>query len=318
MHIVEMSKDLKEYLDTAKDIRAIVHSVYKEVINLVDVSGNLIVLLSSERDIEPMCAMVQCNSSEINSIKIDDEVILNEKGFFFKRLNRLLEIDNAIIWNQSPMYKGAINSPLERNKKLEELKQLLLEKGVNSGLLGIINMLSFDLGIEYLEPDCESNNDYIDFIIPRIVMFLNRILNKEYGEAIELLPKIIGFGPGLTPSTDDILAGVVVSLVYSSNIIDLDSRAVVDDFAWKLYKISIGRTTKVSERMLWHASRGEVSKSYRELIRNVFFKQESNFEKVVIDVINHGASSGSDFLLGVYLINKILLMNREVCENDKI
>lgn len=73
--------------------------------------------------------------------------------------------------------------------------------------------------------------------------------------------ELIGWGPGLTPSGDDVLAGVLAGLrALASAVGDVSTvSATLDAVGPGLVQQATGRTTDVSLALLDHATRGEVA-----------------------------------------------------------
>ena len=81
--------------------------------------------------------------------------------------------------------------------------------------------------------------------------------------------ELIGRGPGLTPSGDDVLAGVLAGLrVLASAVGDVSSLlASLDAAGPDLVRQATGRTTDVSLALLDHATRGEVAAPAGDLLQ---------------------------------------------------
>ncbi len=81
------------------------------------------------------------------------------------------------------------------------------------------------------------------------------VRSGAYAEASDMLVALIGLGPGLTPSGDDLLAGLAASLVWQSR-----RSAFVGEFAQLLLNMVIAvapsRTNLISARLLWYACQG--------------------------------------------------------------
>lgn len=111
--------------------------------------------------------------------------------------------------------------------------------------------------------------------------------------------RIIGMGPGLTPSGDDFLAGMIcVSITLAQNWPE------ISDFAENVARIileeSIGKTTTVSISMIEDAANGEMSEPAVNFICSVLLKD--NIEQIKYftkEVTSMGGSSGEDLLNGI-------------------
>jgi len=149
-------------------------------------------------------------------------------------------------------------------------------------------------------------NDYGEFIIDRLDAFLKSIQSCAIKSAGENVKKIVGFGPGLTPSVDDFLAGLMSGLYYLSYYYKLNHNQV-DKMNQMLALSTIGKTTVISEQMIQNAANGQVSNHYRNLLLALHFRIDLKVEAIVKANLDYGETSGTDFMLGVYMINKMLM-----------
>lgn len=112
--------------------------------------------------------------------------------------------------------------------------------------------------------------------------------------------RLVGAGPGLTPSGDDVLVGLLAALLrgggsspHSASVASWVSAAVVNNAR---------RTTDISRHYLRLAARGHFGEPLSELVDAVVVGADA---QVVAgradDVLSVGASSGADAALGVLL-----------------
>ena len=113
---------------------------------------------------------------------------------------------------------------------------------------------------------------------------------------------LVGLGPGLTPSGDDLLAGVLLALSVAGH-----GWPLVDSPASTLGKVVIGRaasgTNRVSAAMLGQAARGLGSEASHRLIQALL--EEEHEDDKAIDAVRQlaaiGHTSGWDTLVGILL-----------------
>ncbi|GAU77092.1 DUF2877 domain-containing protein [Fusibacter sp. 3D3] len=303
-----LSRDLKAYLESCRKSEGKIHSVFKDALNIQTANGELISILTAGKDIEPMSALISAQPREMKGFYQDDPVELSSKGILFKNNNKWLSIEKSKVWHPEISIQGERHSIEAQKRCVEDIKQKLVEEDLTIGLSPLIHYLTFNEGVQLLNKDSPALNEYCDFIQIRLYQLLKALNDRHYDEALTLMPNFVGFGPGLTPSSDDLLAGILVSLVYEESMKEASLREdQVLVFSKDVYEICVGKTTSVSEQMLKFASRGMVSEGYRNLIRSIFFKDQVPMHLRIETVLKHGASSGSDFLFGVYCMNSIRL-----------
>ena len=295
MDIIKISKDLHSYLKKNQNKTLMVHSVFSESVNLISDKGELVTLLSKNKDIAPMSALVNWDRSFIENVSRGDNVVIKPESLRFSGRKVSLHFISAEIWDKRLL--AAANYEYRTGKAaVDMLRHALVVDGAKEGILPLINVLEFD-GHVSLSEDDGSLNEYCCFIKDRIYSFLCTVARKDMIHAVEILPDFIGFGPGLTPSTDDFLVGVITSLCSVSD--------EYNDFTNKIYEASLGKTTIISESMLRHAKNCIVADSYFELIEALNKNDVNNLESKIKRVLDTGSTSGSDFLLGVYCMRKI-------------
>lgn len=111
------------------------------------------------------------------------------------------------------------------------------------------------------------------------------------------LSQMIGFGCGLTPSADDFLVGLLITL----DALQSKKRIVLTSSIRPLLK----RTTDISAAMLAHACDGR----YGSAILKLFESSPESIDGTIIEAAKHGHSSGHDMLYGIQFALTHLLIN---------
>jgi len=119
---------------------------------------------------------------------------------------------------------------------------------------------------------------------------------------IAALP-LAGLGPGLTPSGDDFLAGVMLGL---------HAQPLVEDFkaslCGSLFKAAEGRTTRLSMAFLKAARDGMADERWHRLLAALNSGKKEAIVIAARTVLNYGETSGLDMVCGfLWLCNTISL-----------
>jgi hypothetical protein len=297
---VRITKRFKQYIDNHLGDIAEIHSVFDGAINFIDSRGELIGVLSCDKDISPMSMIANKYSFDL------DKVIQGNLIQFSKDSINFLDSPLYI----SMRYPEIVDLELEKmgefnwfllQKKLGLMKKTLIEEGSMDGIGELIKYYKFQEAVTCTMGYNDEVNEYCDFINERLVELLNGILDQDEERVRDILPRIIGFGPGLTPSTDDFMVGILMILKVTNHE---NKEFMISD--WQgLYE---GKTTKISENMIKNAVKGYVAESYKELNDVLYNDDILDIEAYVKRVIQKGSSSGSDFILGVYCMLNILYM----------
>lgn len=102
---------------------------------------------------------------------------------------------------------------------------------------------------------------------------------------------LAGLGPGLTPSGDDILAGVLIAMWAAGSA----RKAVV---AEALLSGATARTTQLSLAFLKAAASGYVDERWHRLLASLSGSPADDLDAAVDRILDFGASSGLDMLYG--------------------
>jgi len=108
--------------------------------------------------------------------------------------------------------------------------------------------------------------------------------------------RLLGAGPGLTPSGDDLLAGVLLSLRYNG------FDAAAEELAALILRDAAQRTNAISVSMLREAAEGRAGE-YALRILAMYGSSDGLDAAVMSHMLNRmGESSGWDFLSGVAMV----------------
>lgn len=133
----------------------------------------------------------------------------------------------------------------------------------------------------------------------RVERLVDALEGCALGEAIDAARGLVGLGPGLTPSGDDLLVGLLVGL-QGRPVSDQQGRLVA---TWgKSVVASAHRTTDVSRVYLDWAARGWATQRLRDVAEAVLCPGvEGRLDAAVAAGLDVGSTSGADGLLGLLL-----------------
>ncbi|GGO18870.1 hypothetical protein GCM10010116_37980 [Microbispora rosea subsp. aerata] len=129
-------------------------------------------------------------------------------------------------------------------------------------------------------------------------------------ESITAAERLIGLGPGLTPSGDDMLAGLLVALRHLGAAAGAPRAVWLAD--WLAAAVTYDartRTTPISATLLHCAARGETSPEVTGVLRGVAGHQP--LEPALRRLLGLGHTSGADLAWGVQIGLSAVLALRE-------
>lgn len=302
MNASELSKDLYEWLET-KQREGKIHSIFKSTLNLLSEDNKFIPVVVNDKPMSPFSIRLEekLDLKEMG-INIGEEFIIDKHAL--KGENFIIDFKKTNLWDNSVCFNFNKDSIENVIAKVYRIKNYIIENGNKDGIYELMQFISFDLYKEtgHIIDSAEK------FIEDRFKKFISAFINEDVNSIHEYSKKIIGFGPGLTPSMDDFLTGLMYSKLYFTHYFKLDINKAYKINSNIVYNIE-NKTTRVSEEMLKQAAIGQVNEDLRNLIINVLSENNSDLEVLLTKVIEFGHSSGTDILCGVYIGSKIALKN---------
>ncbi len=285
-----------------------IHAVFDRAVNIRFYDGTLVTLVAAAMDIAPMTLQVSATSFRSYDWIQGTKVIAETEGLLID-IQRL-DFNSAKVW----ILKPDLGEPLPQDQiilRLERFTGLLLEKGNPDGLLPYLCRTSC-MKAPRLCALKSMTNSYVTFIESRLDQFVAAYFDStDRGEAktVEAFSRIVGFGPGLTPATDDFVAGVMAACLWVPFGCFMDRDALVRRNQ-KLAQIARDKTTYVSESMLEHAASGRIASKYADLLKRLCYEGLEDLESVTLIAMNHGDTSGTDFLTGAAVAMNLTLIEK--------
>lgn len=320
MKAVEICVNTKQILEGQPVTYGVVHSVFHQVCNIETKEGAFIPLISHRMPPMPMSISFHIPSPlSMASLGLErgQRIIIQNQVLEMAESKFRLELGGAKIWDGKPRLDFPKIKEEDLLKNMELLRKVLLENGKFQGIAALV--ADFDKSMEpfVYGREEEWNYPYREFIWPRIQKLLQWIWKEELKEISRAAKQIIGFGPGLTPAADDLLAGIMIAMVYGAGCHGSDDRRV-----WAMNQAMVegveNRTTRVSGEMLSFAARGEASEDIRQLMVSIYSKTDSTgLIKEALSVLDHGETSGSDLLAGIYMGCKLSLWKNKERMGEK-
>lgn len=239
-------------------------SSFEKVINIIDDRKNIITLHLNEIPKVPMSIVV-------DSIpEISGEV----------HLNQLLINKNSIPWNPLvPTLK--ITNKESIISKLKILQEWIYSQD-KKGMLNLIDETS--LGKQVIE---------------NIELLIEGWKNDSLIDYDKTCRGIMGFGSGLTPSSDDVICGVLAALYCT--IPYHGKTKFTKDFTYNMISCGFKYTSTLSANFIKYYSMGYASELIVDLIGALYTGSNQEWMNQIKTVDSWGGSSGRDILFGFSL-----------------
>lgn len=304
MKAVWVCANTMELIEKRKIIKGTVHSIFNRTCNIITDDDLLIALISNQIPNAPRSISLNLPQDyDFQSFQLCKGMpfVLNQTTITIGISHLYIDISKTKIWDPNPIldFVGEKEDIVFQN--IEFLKKELVNRGNFNGIAPIFLEIKSYLYDHKERTEIFQTNHYCSFIYSKIQKLIDVLIEEDIEGIKKAAKQIIGFGPGLTPSADDFLTGLMISMLYSGIYWGLDVK--------KIYKINSAiakdtayRTTKVSSEMLCFACKGQVADHIRRLMVSIF--TETNSKQLVTNicsVIDTGETSGSDLLAGAYI-----------------
>ncbi len=286
----------------------LIHSIFQRVINITVLENRLISLVGQEVGQGPLNILVNIpNHINLSTIGI-------KKGDIVTRVGESIVIgENVIVistqWTELWEPKRNFQASLQPLKiimaNIEIMRDIALTSDYLSGLGELIPFTHIN-GLK--DSKTEKLGSVSNLALPHISSMLKAIKSGDSHDIIRITKHLVGLGPGLTPAADDMLLGLMISMLYISenfNETSIDVKKINKD----IVSIISGRTTIISEEFLREASVGKVNEAVASLMENLLTSRQRELENSVRKVLDLGGTSGTDTLFGVILGSYLMLIN---------
>lgn len=306
MDASHISRDLYDWMQN-KEQYGEIHSIFKSSINIINEDGKLIPILVSSKPMSPFSIRLESGFNFENlGIKIGEKGLFTKKTFKSKNIN--ISYEKSLIWDNRIDLTTNMDTLENIEYKLNITKEFIENMGNKNG---IYNLMQFIPGNIFGSNKGDIEDQSQLFIKERFINLIEGFTNYDIKMINNFSKKVIGFGPGLTPSMDDFISGMMIANLYISHFLQLSI-----ENAYKLNEEIVkdieNMTTLVSKDMLKAASIGEVNEDIRNLmIALIGTSTNQNLYDILARVISFGHSSGTDILCGIYIGSYIILKNNK-------
>jgi len=298
------------------------HSVFDHAIYMHDGEDSFIKIIKDKEFVSPTAIVVSgmdnlsFKSMDLQNgtqIKFVKDKITSKEGDFS------LHFRNAPTWQLSQLPEETeIISVEEINLNLRIFKDIIYTSPSREGLVPLLENVDkfgpMEVFVKDQKPSMsEKARPYIDALMWGIMSGdIQRI--KTGAEPI------LGLGPGLTPSCDDFIAGLVLTLNTASTSLCKDEPRAVEFFekmSKELADLAKEKTTIYSSWFISESAIGEGPKAALELIFSIISSSPQKVSELSKKLISIGATSGADIAIGIYYGIRFLTSRLELKDLDE-
>ncbi|MGY5861721.1 MAG: DUF2877 domain-containing protein [Candidatus Thorarchaeota archaeon] len=291
-----------------------VHSVFRRVVNVLVPDGRLISVVCKDIGNGPF------------NIVVNAPPYMSMKHIGVKRNHEVLRVDDSIVIGDNVLMistkhaewlrplNGLRVNPLNIGNVMQNLRIIREVVGSCGDFRGLGQLIELTDEHRAIHSERELNL-YSRLAKPHIEHLLEAIRTNDYEAIRRNSTQLIGFGPGLTPSGDDMLLGLTACLGLLPENLNINV-IQVPEVNMAIASCVPGKTTLISQEMLLHAAAGQVGVPIAELIEMMLLGSPDEISRATRHLLSFGGSSGTDIVLGI-LLGSQLLLNEACISYDK-
>jgi hypothetical protein len=224
------------------------------------------------------------------------EVKLHPDEIALPESNVLILLDRARRWAPSVPPQHVI--PLSTiDTSLRQIAKVVIETKRGQGFVPLLPFI-FDLTAVPTVPIS------LQPAIASVLLLKQQLFHQPLNASLPQLKDLMGMGRGLTPSGDDLIAGLLVTLNR------LPQRAIyapeLAEFNQLVIEMAFARTTALSANLIDAATAGSADERILNALDGLLTGTKTNAE-ILTSLEAYGSSSGLDTLAGIALLIQALL-----------
>ncbi len=225
-------------------------------------------------------------------LRIHDPVQMAGGGIEFSRSGRIVQTDHLSGWSPPAAVLDRRTDQAGQRKRLVTLATSLLRSRPGRGLSSI---LSYQLGVSTADQAAVLSGN----IIGQAARLRSYLAERNAALAVEASSRFLGYGPGLTPSGDDFLVGMVLLLNrWAALDWGNEKLAMLNQ---ELVRAAYQKTTTLSARLIECAAGGGADEFL--IAAADYLVAAAGDEKGCLEgLLSWGSSSGIDTLAGMALV----------------
>ena len=299
LSVASIGCSARSIIDSAVEGKGDVHSIFDSAINIT-IDHGFISLVRDSIQRGPLNLVLQPRAGfgGFSRLGLRTGDVVEVTPSTLRLASRVVvSLESAETYRSQTNISGRLLGNKEIRANLDAAAETTIALGDLAGIGGLVTIL---------HPSghrvCESETSVFSRAARIQFAELMRLLSSDTDqqELREVVRRLIGLGPGLTPSADDALAGLMIMVgLYSSSsgrltsISSLLMRVVAAE--------AIGRTTRLSEECLKQAALGRGGELVMNLCAAILTEGPASVSRATSRALAVGASSGTDTVFGVIL-----------------
>ena len=246
-------------------------SLHQHTINLINQQQQLLTLHRYGSGLSPMGWVLKTNDFDVIKSRL-----ANGHLTITQQINGDLILGDIRLSYNTHICHMTVKRRLHTQLDKTAIRQRFMQLDYPTGLFGFLR------------------ENIVDNPAPELVILCERLNRLMLGQHADIT-QFIGLGPGLTPSFDDIIVGMIAVLVSDHRFKPKIQQLKTAMLALPLETL----TTTISATFLKYALQGQFSLSVLDVIERL--NQHQYDHCAIHNLLNYGHTSGADLLLGIWL-----------------
>ncbi len=281
------------------------HNIFEHAIYIDCGEEGLIKIIKDKEFVSSKSIVVNGmdNSSfKLLDIQSESDLVLEGDEVTSKGISFSLNLGSASLWHSPELPNiSELISLEEVNLNLRILRDLIYKAPSRDGLVPLLE------NVEKYGPLEVFAKEQKPTISEKARPYIDALMWGVFSGDIEAIKRsvvpILGLGPGLTPSCDDFLAGLILSLNTAGTSFFGNEPGTIQffgDVSKEISNLATDKTTIYSQSLINEAARGEGPKAVLDLIFSVITKSPDRVAELSKRLVSLGANSGADMSIGIY------------------
>jgi len=282
-----------------------IHSVFDHAVYISIGKNGLIKLIRNKDFINPYSILIrQQENAPMTSLGLGagDSAAWDGRSLDIGGGALLIDLSHARVYKKERLSKQ--NPPLGADTiafNLRIMRDVIYTHPGREGLVPLLEDVETRGPMKvFLESQEESVSEKAR---PHIEQLMWGLFSGDLAVVVEKAGAILGLGPGLTPSCDDFLTGLLMSLGFAGKSFYGTDKAAARFFKKAgdaVYRLSKVKTTIYSRGLIGDARSGEGPEAALVLIRNLVTGSPEDTASAAKTLIGMGAATGADMAVGIY------------------
>jgi hypothetical protein len=302
---------LDEGMENLRRVRAI--SLGPEATSITRQHGSVIAVLSNAVYLEgvdgSILSIVDARAADGPlTLRVDglgrllDKLAKGDVGVPFRGVGNTLRIDGKVdvdLREARPWTPARVVTLVDgpgREAALDELRAALRSPTSKGEIGALVASLPAQTGVEKSVP--ASGDALAGSYGIRLQRLVRAVLDRDAGAASDVLLGFLGLGPGLTPSGDDFVAGFLAVSAWTEARGGWPAR-LARELRPKVESVASKQTTRLSARLLHHASKGVLYEPAMDLGAALLAGESIKVRPATHRLFSIGHTSGTDLAAGL-------------------